>query len=61
MVVVRYHSMVRLLETSRSNCCGETLFSVKYLPERPPNAVLCFHHGLGEHIGRYDGRTFLVD
>jgi len=44
-------------ETKRLGCTGETLFTVKYLPDQKPKAALCFHHGLGEHIGRYQRGT----
>ena len=45
------------IETTRPSCTGETLFTVKYIPEQKPKAALCFHHGLGEHIGRYQRGT----
>lgn len=48
---------MKYVETSRPSCSGETLFTVKYLPEQKPKAALCFHHGLGEHVGRYNQRT----
>jgi alpha-beta hydrolase superfamily lysophospholipase len=34
---------------------GGKLFTVKYLPAEgtPLKAVLVFHHGYGEHVGRY--------
>jgi alpha-beta hydrolase superfamily lysophospholipase len=27
---------------------------VSYVPKDSPKAVLIFHHGYGEHTGRYD-------
>ena len=36
------------------SCTGHCLYTVKYIPQNNPICVLCFHHGLHEHIGRYD-------
>ena len=40
-------------EGSRASVTGNKLFTVTYLPEGPAQAALVFHHGLGEHVGRY--------
>jgi len=32
---------------------GLELFGQSWQPEKPPKAVVCLVHGLGEHIGRY--------
>jgi acylglycerol lipase len=41
----------------RAHAKGYKLFTVTYLPDAStttaPTAILCFHHGIGEHIGRY--------
>ena len=36
------------------NGCGQTLHTVEFVPDQPPKALLIFHHGYGEHTGRYD-------
>lgn len=44
------------LESERSGAKGHKLFTVTFLPDPaagPPTAVLCWHHGIAEHIGRY--------
>ncbi|CAL5222462.1 g4830 [Coccomyxa viridis] len=33
---------------------GQTLYTVEFVPVKPPKALLIFHHGYGEHTGRYD-------
>ena len=33
---------------------GQTLHTVEFVPDEPPKALLIFHHGYGEHTGRYD-------
>lgn len=40
-------------EGSRASSTGAKLFTVSYQPEGAAQAALIFHHGLGEHIGRY--------
>lgn len=41
-------------EGTRVNSRGQTLHTVEYIPEgQPPQALLFFQHGYGEHIGRY--------
>lgn len=48
--------MVQFFEGERASARGHKLVSVTYLPDAaagPPKAVLLFHHGIGEHIGRY--------
>eukprot|EP00976_Prorocentrum_cordatum_P011845 238644-Prorocentrum_minimum.AAC.2 len=44
-------------EGKRTTARGDELFSVKYLPAGEVKAVLVFHHGYGEHIGRYTKGT----
>ncbi|KAI3424906.1 hypothetical protein D9Q98_008290 [Chlorella vulgaris] len=49
-------TMVQYFEGERASSKGHKLLSVTYLPEAaagPPSAVLLFHHGISEHIGRY--------
>lgn len=46
--------MVRVVTGSLRSCIGKDLYTVEYLPDEVPRAVLCYHHGLQEHIGRYD-------
>lgn len=44
------------LESERASVKGHKLFTVTFLPDAaagPPSAVLCWHHGVAEHIGRY--------
>lgn len=36
---------------------GQRLHCVHYLPPGTPKALLIFHHGYGEHTGRYDYGT----
>ena len=46
--------MVQYIEGERAHGKGHKLFTVTFLPDTAtPTAVLCFHHGVGEHIGRY--------
>lgn len=45
--------MVSITEGSFTNSRGQKLYTVQYLPDEQPKAALYFHHGLGEHIGRY--------
>jgi acylglycerol lipase len=33
---------------------GQRLHTVQYIPAEPAKALLIFHHGYGEHTGRYD-------
>ena len=33
---------------------GQTLHTVEFVPDGKPEALLIFHHGYGEHTGRYD-------
>lgn len=42
-------------EGSRVSTTGAKLFTASYQPEGAAQAALVFHHGLGEHIGRYTG------
>ena len=44
-------------EGKRTTARGDELFSAKYLPAGEVKAVLVFHHGYGEHIGRYTKGT----
>lgn len=48
--------MVQVIEGERASAKGRKLFSVTVLPDagQTPAAVLCWHHGIGEHIGRYE-------
>lgn len=48
--------MVQVIEGERASAKGHKLFSVTVLPDagQVPAAVLCWHHGVGEHIGRYE-------
>ena len=40
---------------------GQTLYTVEFVPVKPPKALLIFHHGYGEHTGRYDyGRQHIL-
>lgn len=44
------------LESERASARGHKLFTVAFLPDAdagPPAALLCWHHGVAEHIGRY--------
>lgn len=51
--------MSRFCDGKRVSKSGNTLHTVKYLPERVrPKAAFCFHHGLGEHVGRYNTSKF---
>jgi acylglycerol lipase len=46
--------MVRFSKGKLTSSTGDDLITVGYLPDSdPPRAVLCFHHGVQEHIGRY--------
>ena len=36
------------------NSRGQALHTVEFEPQESPQAVLVFHHGYGEHTGRYD-------
>jgi acylglycerol lipase len=45
--------MVQVLESERTSAKGHKLFTVTVLPDGPPAACLCWHHGVAEHIGRY--------
>ena len=44
---------LKALEGERLSCRGEKLLTVHYAPSGEPRAVLIWHHGYGEHIGRY--------
>ena len=48
--------MVHAERSSFTNKRNQTISTVSYLPENihRPKAVLFFHHGYGEHIGRYE-------
>ena len=46
--------MVKKDTKSFYNGRGQRLHTVSYLPEASPHALLIFHHGYGEHTGRYD-------
>lgn len=48
-------SVVRVWERP-STIAGFSLHTVCYLPPKnaTPKATLCFHHGFGEHVGRYE-------
>lgn len=48
-------AMVQIVEGERASARGHKLYSVAYLPDggAPPAALLCWHHGVAEHIGRY--------
>ncbi|KAL4437215.1 hypothetical protein ABPG75_004354 [Micractinium tetrahymenae] len=48
--------MVQVIEGERASAEGHKLFAVTVLPDagQAPGAVLCWHHGVGEHIGRYE-------
>ncbi|KAG7667050.1 hypothetical protein Ndes2526B_g04463 [Nannochloris sp. 'desiccata'] len=45
--------MVRFSKGKFTSSTGDDLVTVEYLPDSAPRAVLCFHHGIQEHIGRY--------
>lgn len=45
--------MVTFTEGQHVNSRGQTLYTVQYMPEGQPTAALVFHHGYGEHVGRY--------
>jgi hypothetical protein len=56
-------TMVQYFEGERASSKGHKLLSVTYLPEAaagPPSAVLLFHHGISEHIGRYKSSELAV-
>ncbi len=40
-------------EGERLSCRGEKLLTVRYAPPGAAKAVLVWHHGYGEHVGRY--------
>ena len=40
-------------EGERLSCRGERLLTVRYAPPGETKAVLVWHHGYGEHVGRY--------
>ncbi len=48
--------MVQAERSTFTNKRNQTISTVSYLPENihRPKAVLFFHHGYGEHIGRYE-------
>ena len=54
---VRAGSMVQALKGSIVNERKQVLRTVEYLPDQNPKAILFFHHGYGEHIGRYEKGT----
>lgn len=45
--------MVKKSSQQFVNGRGQCLHTVSYVPEDSPRAVLIFHHGYGEHTGRY--------
>ena len=52
--------MVQVVESERQALKGgHKLFTAAFLPDgeagtaSAPTAVLCWHHGVGEHVGRY--------
>jgi acylglycerol lipase len=46
--------MVKFQEGKRKNSRDQQLHTVQYLPDQgAPKAVLVWHHGYGEHLGRY--------
>ena len=47
--------MPKVTHGTKKSCTGLTLKTTQYIPDdsSPPLAVLCFHHGLQEHSGRY--------
>lgn len=54
--------MVQFLESERSSVKGHKLLTLAVLPEDGaalPSAVLCWHHGVAEHVGRYRQRALL--
>ena len=51
---VRAGSMVHAVKGSIVNGRKQILRTVEYLPDQNPKAILFFHHGYGEHIGRYE-------
>ncbi|CAK0782822.1 hypothetical protein CVIRNUC_006017 [Coccomyxa viridis] len=46
--------MVQAIKGSIVNERKQVLRTVEYLPDQKPKAILFFHHGYGEHIGRYE-------
>ena len=54
---VRAGSMVQAIKGSIVNERKQVLRTVEYLPDQNPKAILFFHHGYGEHIGRYEKGT----
>jgi hypothetical protein len=49
-------AMVQFKESVRQGRHGHDLYTVEYHPDSPAatRAALCFHHGVGEHVGRYN-------
>ena len=46
---------MKYTQNELKSCTGHDLNTVQYFPDTGvPRAVLCWHHGLQEHIGRYD-------
>lgn len=46
---------VTFTESTFNNGRGQALHVVRYVPSAAaPRAVLLWHHGYGEHVGRYD-------
>jgi acylglycerol lipase len=45
---------MKIFESSWQSRDGLKMYSRVWQPDKPPKAVLCLVHGLGEHIGRYD-------
>jgi alpha-beta hydrolase superfamily lysophospholipase len=48
--------MVQFIESERASAKGQKVAGVAFLPDAaagPPVALLVFHHGIGEHVGRY--------
>lgn len=54
--------MVEYKEGERKSVRGHKLFTVEYYPKDVQlKAVLVFHHGLAEHVGRYaDGAAAVI-
>lgn len=42
------------IDSTWTNARGQRLHAIAYAPKTsPPKALICFHHGYAEHIGRY--------
>lgn len=51
---------LQFLESERASAKGHKLFTLTVLPDGPPAACLCWHHGVAEHIGRYKQGGWVV-